>query len=215
MNAFMLWAKEKRVEMMGQGIPVGQVSQVRRARNMGDIQAMWNFLGMANQVPKGLHLDTVVSRFPYWAPFLTKILPYLLSTPLRQALSEQWKSLGEEERALYYREQDHLKELHKLQHPDYKFSPRSGRPPRSPAPVSPNQPPEAPEERLPNQPPQHGSVSPAIQVKFCSYLKTRPASSVVDTPKHSNNKKIKITCHHSLELPTGSAACCNTSGRHI
>ena len=42
MNAFMLWAKEKRVEMMGQGIPVGQVSQVRRARIMSldDVQAM-------------------------------------------------------------------------------------------------------------------------------------------------------------------------------
>ena len=44
-----------------------------------------------------------------------------------QALSEQWKRLSEEEKRHYYREQEHLKELHKLQHPDYKFSPKTVR----------------------------------------------------------------------------------------
>ena len=117
-------------------------------------------------MPKGIAFRH--SCFHYSAPN-----KWINTNNVWQALSEQWKSLGEEERALYYREQDHLKELHKLQHPDYKFSPRSGRPPRSPAPVSPNQPPEAPEERLPNQPPHHGSVSPAIQVTLCSYLENR------------------------------------------
>lgn len=28
MNAFMLWAKDRRVEMMGAGVPVAEVSQV-------------------------------------------------------------------------------------------------------------------------------------------------------------------------------------------
>ena len=31
MNAFMLWAKEKRVEMMGQGLQVSEVSQVNHS----------------------------------------------------------------------------------------------------------------------------------------------------------------------------------------
>ena len=80
-----------------------------------------------------------------------------------KALSEQWKRLSDEEKGHYYREQDQLKELHKLQHPDYKYSPKmvsrpSSQPPPAPAPspppIMPNQPPEDPE---PNQP-------PAIQV---------------------------------------------------
>ena len=77
---------------------------------------------------------------------------------LLQALSEQWKGLGEDEKRHYYREQEHLKELHKLQHPDYKYSPKmvprpsslASAPAPSPPPVSPNQPPE---DLEPNQPP--------------------------------------------------------------
>ena len=34
MNAFMLWAKEKRVEMMGQGLQVSEVSQVIHSPNL-------------------------------------------------------------------------------------------------------------------------------------------------------------------------------------
>ena len=117
MNAFMLWAKEKRVEMMKQGLQVAEVSQV----NLSQVHLKQN-----NQLI------------------------------LLQALSEQWKRLGEEEKRHYYREQEHLKELHKLQHPDYKYSPKMVRPSSlsapapSPPPVSPNQPPE---DLEPNQPP--------------------------------------------------------------
>ena len=121
MNAFMLWAKEKRVEMMKQGLQVAEVSQV--------------IITFSRKHP---HLNS-------------------------KALSEQWKRLSDEEKGHYYREQDQLKELHKLQHPDYKYSPKmvsrpSSQPPPAPAPspppIMPNQPPEDPE---PNQP-------PAIQV---------------------------------------------------
>ena len=83
--------------------------------------------------------------------------PICMSIPiLLQALSEQWKRLSEEEKRHYYREQEHLKELHKLQHPDYKYSPKMVRPSSlsasapSPPPVSPNQPPE---DQEPNQAP--------------------------------------------------------------
>ena len=114
MNAFMLWAKEKRVEMMKQGLQVAEVSQV-------------------------------IIKF-------SRKYPHLNS----KALSEQWKRLSDEEKGHYYREQDQLKELHKLQHPDYKYSPKMVRPSSlsasapSPPPVSPNQPPE---DQEPNQAP--------------------------------------------------------------
>ena len=112
MNAFMLWAKEKRVEMMKQGLQVAEVSQVTY--------------------------------------LLSRKHPHLNS----KALSEQWKRLSDEEKGHYYREQDQLKELHKLQHPDYKYSPKmvsrpSSQPPPAPAPspppIMPNQPPEDPD----------------------------------------------------------------------
>jgi len=70
MNAFMLWAKERRATMIAQGLSVSQVSQ---------------------------------------------------------ALSDQWKSLSEVDRSQYYKEAEHLKTLHRLQHPDYKYSPKPGR----------------------------------------------------------------------------------------
>jgi len=115
MNAFMLWAKERRATMIAKGLSVSQVSQ---------------------------------------------------------ALSDQWRSLSEADRAQFYKEAEHLKNLHRLQHPDYKFSPRTVRntttphspPPayllqsRSPPPVSPNQPGDQPEviqHPEPNQPPTH------------------------------------------------------------
>jgi len=114
MNAFMLWAKERRAEMIAQGLSVSQVSQ---------------------------------------------------------ALSDQWRSLSEVDRSQFYKEAEYLKNLHKLQHPDYKFSPKNVRntttshsPPRtyirtksgSPPPVSPNQPGDQStyaQQSEPNQPP--------------------------------------------------------------
>ena len=90
---------------------------------------------------------------------------------LLQALSEQWKGLGEDEKRHYYREQEHLKELHKLQHPDYKYSPKMVPRPSSlasapaapsPPPVSPNQPPE---DLEPNQPPPI-----QVQLELCKSL---------------------------------------------
>jgi len=114
MNAFMLWAKERRAVMISQGLSVSQVSQ---------------------------------------------------------ALSDQWRSLSEVDRSQFYKEAEHLKNLHKLQHPDYKFSPKSVRnttishsPPQiysgtqsgSPPPVSPNQPGDQStpiQHTEPNQPP--------------------------------------------------------------
>eukprot|EP00090_Calanus_glacialis_P009738 TRINITY_DN18135_c0_g1_i1.p1 TRINITY_DN18135_c0_g1~~TRINITY_DN18135_c0_g1_i1.p1 ORF type:complete len:2159 (-),score=869.91 TRINITY_DN18135_c0_g1_i1:100-6576(-) len=116
MNAFMLWAKERRSSMIAQGLSVSQVSQ---------------------------------------------------------ALSDQWRSMSEGDRSQFYKEAEHLKSLHRLQHPDYKFSPKTVRntttahspPPgygrtqlRSPLPVSPNQPGDHPElvhHAEPNQPPSH------------------------------------------------------------
>eukprot|EP00092_Neocalanus_flemingeri_P016630 GFUD01017991.1.p1 GENE.GFUD01017991.1~~GFUD01017991.1.p1 ORF type:complete len:2163 (+),score=717.19 GFUD01017991.1:64-6552(+) len=115
MNAFMLWAKERRSAMIAQGMSVSQVSQ---------------------------------------------------------ALSDQWRSLSEVDRSQFYKEAEHLKNLHRLQHPNYKFSPKTvrntttshspphtyGRLPRSPPPVSPNQPGDQPEivpHAEPNQPPTH------------------------------------------------------------
>ena len=41
-----------------------------------------------------------------------------------QALADQWKTLPEAERAEYYKDAEHLKALHKIQHPEYKFSPK-------------------------------------------------------------------------------------------
>jgi hypothetical protein len=105
-----------------------------------------------------------------------------------QALSEQWKQLSEDERAQHYREQEHLRELHRIQHPDYKYSPSPrvlGRqaPPAAPTPppVSPNQPPEAPEEEepVPNQPPAAIQVPrPLAQLRTQSIIvgKARPGA---------------------------------------
>jgi len=117
MNAFMLWAKERRATMIAQGLSVSQVSQ---------------------------------------------------------ALSDQWRSMPETDRSQFYKEAEHLKNLHRLQHPDYKYSPKTVRntttvhsPPqtfgrllsRSPPPVSPNQPGDHQLEVIqhiqPNQPPVH------------------------------------------------------------
>ena len=104
MNAFMLWAKEKRVEMMKQGLQVAEVSQV-----------------------------------------IISCQESILISTNSKALSEQWKRLSDEEKGHYYREQDQLKELHKLQHPDYKYSPKmvsrpSSQPPPAPA-LAPSPPP--------------------------------------------------------------------------
>jgi len=141
MNAFMLWAKERRSTMIAQGLSVSQVSQ---------------------------------------------------------ALSDQWRSLSESDRSQFYKEAEHLKTLHRLQHPDYKFSPKTVRntttahsPPagyghgqphtRSPPPVSPNQPGDQPElvHIEPNQPPAHPHSH--IQVpKPLSQLRSLPL------PKHQS-----------------------------
>ena len=67
MNAFMLWAKDKRSSLLAQGLGISQVSQV---------------------------------------------------------LSDNWKALTEEERSKFHKEAEHLKALHKIQHPDYKYAPK-------------------------------------------------------------------------------------------
>ena len=109
--------------------------------------------------------------------------------PNSKALSEQWKRLSDEEKGHYYREQDQLKELHKLQHPDYKYSPKmvsrpSSQPPPAPAPapspppIMPNQPPEDPE---PNQPPAIQVLLVLFDVCFNSFPLTGAAASVSAT----------------------------------
>ena len=40
-------------------------------------------------------------------------------------LADQWKELTDEEKQKYYQDAEHLKNLHQLQHPDYKYSPRA------------------------------------------------------------------------------------------
>ena len=85
MNAFMLWAKEKRGSMLSQGFGVSQVSQVTC----------------------------------YFFIYL-----FFISINCSQALADQWKTLPEAERAEYYKDAEHLKALHKIQHPEYKFSPK-------------------------------------------------------------------------------------------
>merc|ERR1719445_488620 len=101
-----------------------------------------------------------------------------------QVLSEQWKRLSDEEKGHYYREQDQLKELHKLQHPDYKYSPKmvsrpSSQPPPAPAssppPIMPNQPPEDPE---PNQPPAIQVPRPLSQLRNQSIILSKPRPSL-------------------------------------
>ena len=71
--------------------------------------------------------------------------------------------MGDGEKSRYYKEQEHLKELHRLQHPNYKYSPKIRAPAPAPAapsppPTSPNQPAEAPEDQEPNQPPVHAPI---------------------------------------------------------
>merc|ERR1719402_774384 len=68
MNAFMLWAKDKRSVLMSQGLTGATVSQI---------------------------------------------------------LSDRWKSMSVEDRAQYYKDAEHLKTLHKIQHPEYKYKPKS------------------------------------------------------------------------------------------
>lgn len=36
-------------------------------------------------------------------------------------LADKWKTLNQEQKQIYYTEADHLKNLHQLQHPDYKW----------------------------------------------------------------------------------------------
>ena len=36
-------------------------------------------------------------------------------------LAQQWKVLDEEQKSHFYTEAEHLKNLHQLQHPDYKY----------------------------------------------------------------------------------------------
>merc|ERR1719414_1454773 len=40
-------------------------------------------------------------------------------------LSPQWKKLSDQHKQAYYVEAERLKSLHQMQHPDYKYSPRS------------------------------------------------------------------------------------------
>lgn len=35
-------------------------------------------------------------------------------------LADKWKTLNQEQKQVFYTEADHLKNLHQLQHPDYK-----------------------------------------------------------------------------------------------
>ena len=41
-----------------------------------------------------------------------------------QVLSDKWKAMSGEEKSVYYNEAEHLKNLHKIQHPDYKYTPK-------------------------------------------------------------------------------------------
>jgi len=40
-------------------------------------------------------------------------------------LAEQWKTMSDGDKAKYYQEANYLKNLHQLQHPDYKYSPKA------------------------------------------------------------------------------------------
>ena len=49
---------------------------------------------------------------------------FLINSLNPQILSENWKSMSDEERSQFYKEAEHLKSLHKIQHPDYKYAPK-------------------------------------------------------------------------------------------
>ena len=40
-------------------------------------------------------------------------------------LADDWKRMGDEDKQKFYQEAEHLKNLHQLQFPDYKYSPRA------------------------------------------------------------------------------------------
>jgi len=178
MNAFMLWAKERRATMIAQGLSVSQVSQ---------------------------------------------------------ALSDQWRSLSEVDRSQYYKEAEHLKTLHRLQHPDYKYSPKTGRntitarsptstiigrQARSPAPVSPNQPGDQVElihNVEPNQPASHPHIQvpkPLSQLRSQTLPKTqslllprpkpspRPTPALIPVQPQVTQPKAKQTHFEVLNIPT-------------
>lgn len=47
-------------------------------------------------------------------------------------LADEWKTLTDQHKQQFYTESENLKNLHQLQHPDYKYSPRSRKNPRTP-----------------------------------------------------------------------------------
>eukprot|EP00095_Tigriopus_kingsejongensis_P009626 maker-scaffold94_size379870-snap-gene-0.12 protein:Tk09626 transcript:maker-scaffold94_size379870-snap-gene-0.12-mRNA-1 annotation:"hypothetical protein L798_11659" len=98
-------------------------------------------------------------------------------------LADEWKTLPSERKQVFYQESEHLKNLHQLQHPDYKYSPRARKNVKKPAVKSSS---------------DGGFVAPMVPATYTSGA----ASSATTTLGSPNAINIRIP---TLRNPSGEA----------
>ena len=77
------------------------------------------------------HIKRPMNAFMVWSKDARKrlavVYPLASNGELSQALGREWKAMSDDDKQRYIDEADRLRQLHRLQHPEYKYRPR---PPR-------------------------------------------------------------------------------------